>query len=248
MGVEIPREKGLPWLVRLSYLLNRLPSRFSRSRFALLLDLEWTLSRLCHEASYRELPPDQHPSRGVTRSVLEAVVPGGSTVLDIGCGSGALLADLTSLTDRVVGVDRSVTVVAEARSRMHDGGHDNVTVEVADAMDVLSGREHSFDVVVLPHILEHLSDPRDLLDEVASSCRWLYVEVPNFEATATNLYRSALGRPLLFSDLDHVHEYDRAEMGAMLVDAGFVMRRMDHRLGMLRFWCEVQGGWPGPGE
>lgn len=60
------------------------------------------------------------------------------------------------------------------------------------------------------------------------------MEVPDFEATATNLYRSAPGRPLLFSDLDHVDECDRAEMGAMLVDTGFVMRRMEHRLGMPR--------------
>ena len=51
-------------------------------------------------------------------AVLERLVsPAGKDVVDIGCGGGALVRDLTALGARVVGIDISESQLATARAR-----------------------------------------------------------------------------------------------------------------------------------
>ena len=239
MGVEVPREKSLPFLVRLAYLLNRLPRRSDRSRLSLLLDLEWAVSRLCHEESYATFDSPSHPSRIATREFLRSCFPGDSVVLDVGCGSGDLLIDLGSLSRTVIGIDHSATAVEEASSRLAEARLDNVTVRVGDAVEFLTTIDRKVDVVICSHILEHLDDPAGLVRSLARVSRFIYVEVPDFEAVASNAFREVMGRSLMYSDLDHVREFDRGEMGELLSSSGLAVRAEDHRLGMLRYWCEI---------
>ena len=42
--------------------------------------------------------------------------------------------------------------------------------------------------------LEHLEDPGGVLALVRPRCRWVYVEVPDFEAVASNAFRIKLDR------------------------------------------------------
>ena len=239
MGIRVAREKSLPVLVRLAYLVNRLPRRSNRSRLGLLLDLEWVLSRLCHEASYAEFDAATHPSRVITREFLRAHLSASHSVVDVGCGTGDLLADLSSMSEHVFGVDHSAIAVQAARNRLETAGLRNVNIEVGDATDFLAALDQEVDVVVLSHILEHLEDPGGVLVAVRPHCRWVYVEVPDFDAVATNAFRVKLDRSLLFSDLDHVWEFDRAELEELLSSAGLTIAAENHRSGMLWYWCET---------
>ena len=112
-----------------------------------------------------------------------------------------------------------------------------VRVFVEDGVEYLRRAGSPVDVVVLSHILEHLEEPSAVLRDVVRLCKFVYVEVPDFESQTSNEFRRLLGRPLIFSDLDHIWEFDRREITELLEGAGLVVLETDHRLGMLRLWC-----------
>ena len=237
MGIRISRAKRVPPIVRLAYLLNRIPRRSNKARLGLLLDLEWIFSHLCHEASFTAFSGSEHPLRIVTRDLLLRVMPERARILDLGCGSGELLAILGEISADVVGIDHSAEQVDLARLHLTEKGLDNVRVFVTDGVKYLQGVGEPVDVVVLSHILEHLEDPSATLRDVAELCSFVYVEVPDFESQTSNAFRQLLGRPLIFSDLDHIWEFDRREITELLEGAGLIVLETDHRLGMLRLWC-----------
>jgi ubiquinone/menaquinone biosynthesis C-methylase UbiE len=56
--------------------------------------------------------------------VLAAVPPGCRTALDVGCGDGMLVLKLADHAERVVGVDLSEEMIAQARERIGGGAQD----------------------------------------------------------------------------------------------------------------------------
>jgi 2-polyprenyl-3-methyl-5-hydroxy-6-metoxy-1,4-benzoquinol methylase len=76
-------------------------------------------------------------------------VPEGATVLEIGCGTGTLLAAL--LPAHGVGIDVSPRMVEIATTKFP-----NLAFRVADAEKFDPGE--TFDFVIVPDVIEHLSD------------------------------------------------------------------------------------------
>jgi SAM-dependent methyltransferase len=90
----------------------------------------------------------------VVRWLEPIPVPSGASVLDVGCGQGIALRDLSRAGfSRLVGVDpylsESVTYgpVQLIKSQLRD-------------------IKESFDIVILSHSLEHMQDPREILKQV----------------------------------------------------------------------------------
>ena len=237
MGIRVPREKTIPLSVRLAYLANRLPRLTRTSRLSLLLDLEWILNRLCHEESIALLGRDDHPLRQATARFIESVLPSDAVVLDIGCGSGDLTSMLARSAASVVGIDHDRDCIAMAQDNHR---LPNVKFLEGEAEECLVSAETKFDVVILSHVLEHVEDPALLLEKISSRCGLVYLEVPDFEYGPNNEYRRILERPLNFSDVDHLYEFDREELEVLLVGANLEVLSTSHRLGMLRFWCGTQ--------
>ena len=77
-------------------------------------------------------------------------VPVGSTLLDIGCGSGAVLR-LACERYRCTGIEISSDLAAQARAL-------GTTVEVGDFIDHSFGAQ-GFDAVTMVSLIEHLRDP-----------------------------------------------------------------------------------------
>ena len=73
-------------------------------------------------------------------------------------GADAILPDLADSHRQVVGIDRSLSVVARARRRV---GPDGCTCVVADVRH-LPFADASFDLIVSPSTLDHFRDPADL--------------------------------------------------------------------------------------
>src|SRR3546814_19138762 len=73
---------------------------------------------------------------------MRFLVPPGLSVLDLGCGTGELLASLRP--SRGVGIDFSATTVARARAK-----HPELEFHIGDAEDpaLLAGLEGPFDVI-----------------------------------------------------------------------------------------------------
>jgi len=60
---------------------------------------------------------------GFVRAALVALLPTEWTVADLGCGTGALVAELAGAVRRVVGVDQSAEMLAAARERVAGLSH-----------------------------------------------------------------------------------------------------------------------------
>lgn len=106
MRIRLPDPVSVPRIVRLGYLLNRLvPGRHSARRLGFLLDLEWTVARLAHEASVSLIPAGEHPHHRATIDFLERHLRPEHRVLDVGCGTGVVAAGIAPGVESVTGID-----------------------------------------------------------------------------------------------------------------------------------------------
>ncbi|MTV14337.1 MULTISPECIES: class I SAM-dependent methyltransferase [Bradyrhizobium] len=135
-------------------------------------------------------------------------------VLEVGCGTGAVLARLSA-----IGIGRDFTgidVIDPATNLEIDGAasapfrwssYDGTTIPFADG---------SFDLVYASHVLEHVPEPRTFLHELARVARtFVYVEVPCELHARTN--RRALQSTL---DIGHINFYTPDTFRLVLETAG----------------------------
>ena len=90
--------------------------------------------------------------------------PAGSHVLEAGCGVGAQTVTLAknSPDALITSIDISESSVAEARAKAAEAGITNVRFQQADIFDLPFEKE-SFDHIFLCFVLEHLSQPVEVL-------------------------------------------------------------------------------------
>ncbi|MDA1145041.1 MAG: class I SAM-dependent methyltransferase [Chloroflexi bacterium] len=90
----------------------------------------------------------------------------GRRALDLGCGVGEYVRAFARQGARSIGLDVDPPRLAEARQRSADGGW-NRTDFLAGAGEALPFVDGSLDVVVLNEVIEHVTDDRATLREVA---------------------------------------------------------------------------------
>lgn len=125
--------------------------------------------------------------------------------LDVGCGLG----DMLEFRPNTVGADVNPYAVNHCRSR----GFDAHLIEDGR----LPFADESFDTVLLDNVLEHVANPRPLLDEVHRVLKGrggVVVGVPGERGYA--------------SDSDHKVFYDQPGLTATLAAAGFEVKRVLH--------------------
>jgi 2-polyprenyl-3-methyl-5-hydroxy-6-metoxy-1,4-benzoquinol methylase len=134
-------------------------------------------------------------------------------VLDIGCGRGLLLRAFQQNGCDVTGTEFSDGACRFAREILR------LPVRVG-LLPELNFPANSFDVVVMWHVLEHVSDPRPMVAEVARILRpggLFLVAVPNFgspEARLTKVGWFHLDTPR------HLSHHTRASLSQILAAAG----------------------------
>jgi SAM-dependent methyltransferase len=125
----------------------------------------------------------QHPHIDLAARVLDLAAPAPSdTIVDVGCGNGAYLAELArrGFTGRVLGVDLSLGMLAAARERLNGVA----SAESASALDdstepgalaaVLANADATAlplgdgvaGLALAPHMLYHVPDPADAVLEL----------------------------------------------------------------------------------
>jgi SAM-dependent methyltransferase len=168
-------------------------------------------------ADDRHLRWRQLSARGKADHVFELCARTGlspSSVAEIGCGDGALLAELGArgLTGELHGFEVSDEAARIARTR---GAPGLVEVTVFDG-GALPAADDAFDLAVLSHVLEHVSDPLALLRETARVARAVVLEVP-LEA---NLSARRPAKREGASEIGHLQALDRAGVRDMVSSAG----------------------------
>ncbi len=151
-------------------------------------------------------------------------VPAGARVLDLGCGSGALLASFEQRRWARVGLDISPTGIALARQTYPD--IEFIEADATSDLRPLIG-EATFDVVVSTETLEHVVLPRPFLANAYAALKpggRMVMSVP-YNGYFKHLAIALLGRgdryfdPLW--DWGHIKFFSVNTLSTLLWEAGF---------------------------
>ena len=154
------------------------------------------VSQAFHAANYTGTPIDyerywRERADGAVQPRFEIIAAGVSrseSLLDVGCGDGALLAYLRERRGvQGIGLDVSREAVSRARARGVDARHGTLSTLGSDAGP-------SFDHVVMSEVVEHVADAETLVrDGWARARRSLWLTFPNI-AYFPHRLRLACGR------------------------------------------------------
>jgi SAM-dependent methyltransferase len=153
---------------------------------------------------------------------------GPARILEIGPGSGALMARLHAREHEVFGLDLSLAVSAAIEKRY------GLVVECESLEQHLErvGPER-YDLIIICHALEHFADPVSALGIMMQLVRrggMIYLAVPNMDS-----WHGAWSGWIGYAPY-HLHYFGFASMDAALARAGFsVLRRKSY---------ESLSGWP----
>jgi 2-polyprenyl-3-methyl-5-hydroxy-6-metoxy-1,4-benzoquinol methylase len=143
-------------------------------------------------------------------------------LLDVGCGSGTLLGLLKGRHFDVRGFDASSEAAHIARAES------GVEVAVGSNLQDVTFAEQAFDLVTLFHVLEHVPDPRGVLQEVRRILQpegRMILQVPNVASWQSRL----LGARWYALDVPrHVIHYSARSIQRLVEDSGFRVRRVQH--------------------
>ena len=107
-------------------------------------------------------------------------------MLDVGCGPGIFLHEAKKMGFTVQGVDLSVWAKEHAK--------ENFGIDVFQGMlKDAAFPDRSFDVVVMNDVIEHLEDPKSVLEEVGRLLKndgVLYVSTPDIDSFWSRLLRA----------------------------------------------------------
>jgi SAM-dependent methyltransferase len=139
------------------------------------------------------------------------------TVVELGCGDGALLAALSErdIGERLDGFEIAPEAAALARQKpLPRVGR----IEAYDGARVPAD-DGAYDLAVLSHVVEHVPEPEPLLREAARLAPHVIVEVP-LEANVT------ARRPAVRAEaarIGHVHAFTRDDVRGLCAAAGLAV-------------------------
>lgn len=155
------------------------------------------------------------PNREATYGSYVNLLPPGSRVLDLGCGTGYLLAWLSQKPGIVpVGVDRSPNMVKAAQQFLP-----NIEIALEDGLTYLNDHPASFSAIFCCDVMAHLPTHEICLEWVMAARRalipggFLICREPN----AANLTSSHLR----YIDITHMRSFTSYSIIQLLETAGF---------------------------
>lgn len=117
----------------------------------------------------------RHRERGEVQpryDIIGACIAPPASLLDVGCGDGAMLEYFAARGIQGVGIDVSMEAVARARARGVEAG--------VATLGGVAARGERFDHVVLSEVLEHVADAEAFINDAWSiTRRSLWVTFPN---------------------------------------------------------------------
>jgi len=170
-----------------------------------------------YEELWERLPDDlRPPDLALRRDFALSEISSTDSVLDLGCGTGDLTAEIARSGAATVGVEVAEAAVQRARAR-----HPELDFQLAPIEGPLPFDDNAFAVVFASEVIEHVGDTARWLSEVrrvlAPRGR-LLLTTPNH-----GRLRLALGGVERFSEPlgDHLHLYTARSLRDVLTELGF---------------------------
>ncbi len=208
-----------------------------------------------YERMYRDDKPNR-PKPSLYSQVLERtlgrlvvnryeqtykLLPGGDSILDIGCGEDLTLMPLWNKYREVYGIDISKPRIERLRKQF--GNNPAVHLSVEDVNNKLSFEDASFDTIIAIAVLEHIFDPYHFMKESYRLLKpggYLVVHVPNI-AWLGNRIRLLMGKLPVTStgegwDGGHLHYFTTASLKELFQKEDFEITRIAYGGPSRRFW------------
>lgn len=153
------------------------------------------------------------------------------TVLDIGCGNGALTYDVAKKAKKVVGIDlreKNILIAERKYSR------ENINYICGDALTDLPNEQ--FDVITLSNVLEHIDKRVEFLRSLKKLAPKFLIRVPMLNRSWIDVYKKELGLEYRL-DKTHFIEYTFDGFKEELGKAG--LRVLDHSIQFGEIWAVV---------
>lgn len=131
------------------------------------------------------------------------------SILEIGCGDGAIMRELNGFGDAIAGLEISRAAVNQCR----DVG---LNVALFDG-STIRHQDKSFDLAILSHVVEHLENPREVLYEAARVARHIFVEVPLED-------NRGLKMDFVPNDIGHINFYSIKTIRQLLQTCGLEIK------------------------
>jgi SAM-dependent methyltransferase len=159
-------------------------------------------------------------------SFINALSPG--KVLDIGCGTGAILEGIDDVWDKY-GVEISKYAATEAKKYAN--------IYLGELKDAAYPSQH-FDVVILFHVIEHLTSPEDVLIEVRRILKdggRLLVGTPDFDSGCAQRFNEKFR---LLHDVTHISLFSNESLQRLLNDFGFNVRKTEFEFFKTKYFTQ----------
>ena len=136
--------------------------------------------------------------------LIRRTSPSGSSILDVGCASGDIAVELSSLGYHIHGIDLEPKRLATAM-KLADIYNQKIKFQCKSFQEFNS--HESFDIVLLGEVLEHFEDPVCILKEVKcllNASGSVIITVPNMPSLRNRLKFGFLG---IFPDNNPEHKF-----------------------------------------
>lgn len=155
-----------------------------------------------------------------------------NTVLDIGCGNGALTYDIAKKAKKVVGIDLKEQNISIAKRKF---SRENMEYVHGDALTDLPNKR--FDVIILSNVLEHIDKRTKFLTSLKKLAHKFLIRVPMLNRSWIDIYKKELG---LEYRLDNTHfiEYTFESFKEELDKAG--LHILDYSIQFGEIWTVVE--------
>jgi len=147
----------------------------------------------------------------------------GAEVLEVGCGTGELLASIRRrYACAVAGVERSKAAIEATRAKrieVHEGSLEDAPFD-----------EGRFDAILMRHVVEHVPAPRDLLTaarRLLSPRGALLITIPVTEGWDQRMFGELWDG---YQVPVHLYHFPPRSLERLLSDTGFVVRARTHSL------------------
>lgn len=172
------------------------------------------------------------------------------TVIDVGCGDGALIHFCARQGAEVIFIDRNAGALARTRAKI-EASPARAFRAIESDCDPIPLDDDSGDLVICTEVLEHVPDPRAFLRELIRVTRpggQLLVTVPD---SRSEQLVAATAPPQYFQEPNHIRVFEAGEFRRLVEEAGLEIE--SHRfVGCFEsmYWplawltCEPDSGLP----